>query len=99
MDVATRKQAVSGNYTQFDTMIELVKKIDTKAREYRKIYEETIEEPERQAYGDIADTKFKLYGTNLAPDATFTLRLAFGTVNGYSVDNKKLPFHTTFQRV
>lgn len=97
MDVATRKQAVSGNYTQFDTMIELVKKIDTKAREYRKIYEETIEEPERQAYGDIADTKFKLYGTNLAPDATFTLRLAFGTVNGYSVDNKKLPFHTTFQ--
>ena len=32
----------------------------------------------------------------MAPDATFTLRLAFGTVKGYEVGGEKLPFHTTF---
>jgi hypothetical protein len=32
----------------------------------------------------------------MAPDATFTLRLAFGVVKGYEVDGTELPFHTTF---
>ena len=35
-------------------------------------------------------------GTVIAPDATFTLRLTFGTVQGYEVDGVKLPFYTTF---
>ena len=30
------------------------------------------------------------------PDATFTLRLAFGLVKGYEEDGKKMPFQTTF---
>jgi hypothetical protein len=99
IDVAYRKQAVKGELQHSDTMIELVKLIDEKARELRKAYEETVEEPERQAYGDIAAAKFQVYGTNIAPDATFTLRLAFGTVRGYEVDGKTLPYHTTFQGV
>ena len=37
-----------------------------------------------------------LFGTAVAPDATFTLRLAFGVVKGYDVDGKTIPFHTTF---
>ena len=36
------------------------------------------------------------YGQGVAPDATFTLRLAFGIVKGYEVGGEKLPFHTTF---
>src|SRR5213078_1307423 len=40
--------------------------------------------------------RFKLLGPAVAPAATFTLRLAFGQVKGYSVDGVDLPFTTTF---
>jgi hypothetical protein len=79
-----------------DTMIRLARLVDDEARKLRKRYEDEVEEPERQAYAKIAEARFKVYGRNLAPDATFTLRLAFGVVKGYDVDGEKLPFHTTF---
>ncbi|MBL8822493.1 MAG: S46 family peptidase [Planctomycetia bacterium] len=82
-----------------DPMILLVKSIDEEARKFRKQHEETVEEPERQAYSAIAQARFKVYETQLAPDATFTLRLAFGTVKGYQVNGRTLPYCTTFQGV
>ncbi len=110
VDVATRKRLVegapllrSGNpisaelLNSDDPMIRLVRDIDQEARALRKQFEEAVEEPERQAYATIANAKFAVFGTNIAPDATFTLRLAYGTVKGYEVDGKKLGFHTTFQ--
>ncbi len=78
-----------------DTMIVLARTIDAEARKLRKRHEEEVEEPERQAYADIARARFAAFGKTLAPDATFTLRIAFGTTRGYEVDGKKLPFHTT----
>src|SRR5439155_16408259 len=62
----------------------------------RKAYEDGVEEVERQAYAEIATVRFKTLGRNVAPDATFTLRLAFGVVKGYVEDGKVIPFHTTF---
>ena len=44
----------------------------------------------------FAKVRFKKYGRDVAPDATFTLRLAFGVVKGYAEDGKPVPFHTTF---
>ena len=79
-----------------DPMIQLALAVDAKARELRKKYEEEIEEPERQAYADIATVRFKRFGKSVAPDATFTLRLAFGIVKGYELDGGEIPFHTTF---
>lgn len=79
-----------------DPMIRLARLIDDEARSLRKKYEESVEEPERQAYATIANAKFAVYGTNIAPDATFTLRLAYGTVKGYHVDGKTLLYHTVF---
>src|SRR5439155_15518091 len=79
-----------------DTMIRLARLVDDEARKLRKRYEDEVEEPERQAYAKIAEARFKVYGRNVSPDATFTLRLAFGVVKGYEVDGEKLPFHTTF---
>ena len=70
--------------------------IDQDSRGLRKKYENEVEEVERQAYAEIAKLRFAKLGNTVAPDATFTLRLAFGTVKGYEVDGKKLPFHTTF---
>jgi hypothetical protein len=53
-------------------------------------------EPSKQAYDQIARAKFAVEGSNVYPDATFTLRLAFGTVKGYVEDGKKIPPMTTF---
>lgn len=36
-------------------------------------------------------------GTDTYPDATFTLRLSFGTVKGYEEEGKHIPFETTFE--
>ncbi len=70
--------------------------MDTDARAVRKRYEDEVEEVERQAYAEIAKARFKVLGRGVAPDATFTLRLAFGVVKGYEEDGKHVPFHTTF---
>jgi hypothetical protein len=77
-------------------MIALAKLIDEEARKVRKRYEEEVEEPQRQAMGQLAQARFKLFGKDVAPDATFTLRLAFGVVKGYSVDGAEVPYTTTW---
>jgi len=79
-----------------DPMIQLARLIDPEARKLRKRYEDEVEEVERQAYARIAEARFKALGRNVAPDATFTLRLAFGVVKGYPEDEKMIPFTTTF---
>jgi hypothetical protein len=78
-----------------DTMIKLALSIDDEALKLRKRFEDEVEEPERQASGAISTFRFKLLGNTVAPDATFTLRLAFGVVRGYEVEGTNLPFHTT----
>jgi hypothetical protein len=88
------KQAVLASN---DPLIVLARAIDAKSRELRQRYEEEVEEPERQAYSDIARIRFKALGKNVAPDATFTLRLAFGIARGYQLDDKEIPFQTTFK--
>jgi hypothetical protein len=75
-------------------MIELARLVDADARRVRKILE-TQDEIKRQAYGKIAHAKFVLEKGETYPDATFTLRLAFGPVRGYTEDDKKIPFQTT----
>lgn len=99
-DVAERKRLASGGQkavdASTDSLIALVKRIDDEARAVRKRHEEEVEEPIRQAMGQIAAARFKLLGTDVAPDATFTLRLAYGQVKGYAIDGVTLPFATTF---
>jgi hypothetical protein len=99
-DVIERKKLFEGGIAAIqpctDPMIVLARLIDNDARAERKRYESEVEEVERQAYAEIAKIRFTTYGRNLAPDATFTLRLAFGVVRGYTEDGKPVPFHTTF---
>jgi hypothetical protein len=79
-----------------DAMIQLALLVDEPARALRKTYEEQVEEPLRQAYAKLADARFAIYGTDVYPDATFTLRLAFGQVKGYTEDGEQVPPWTTF---
>lgn len=99
-DVAERRRFYEGGAAAIeksdDAMVRVARQVDDMARSVRKRYEDEIEEVERQAYAVIAKARFKLFGRDVAPDATFTLRLAFGIVKGYSEDSKPVPFHTSF---
>jgi hypothetical protein len=77
-----------------DPMIELAKLIDPEARAVRKILE-TQSEIKQQAHSLIEKARFAIEGTGNYPDATFTLRLAYGTVKGYEEGGQHIPFQTT----
>ena len=77
-------------------MIQLAILVDEPARALRKTSEDQVEEPLRQAYAKLATARFAIYGTDVYPDATFTLRLAFGVVKGYTEQGKQIPPWTTF---
>jgi hypothetical protein len=78
-----------------DPMVKLVLLVDQEARALRKTIE-AQDEIKRQAYGQIAAAKFEVQGANTYPDATFTLRLAFGQAKGYEEDGKQIPYQTVF---
>lgn len=82
-----------------DSMIRLAFALDPRARELRKQVDEQVDEPERKAYAAIARGMFALDGPTMAPDATFSLRIAYGRVGGYQVESQKIPWHTTFGEV
>ena len=58
---------------------------------------EAQNEIKQQAQAQIGKARFAKEGTSQYPDATFTLRLAFGVVKGYEEDGKQIPFETTFE--
>lgn len=66
-----------------DTMIVLARAVDGESRRLRKISEEEVQGPVGLAQQKIADARFKVYGTAIYPDATFTLRLSYGAVAGW----------------
>jgi hypothetical protein len=57
--------------------------------------DEELSEIERQAYARIADVLFGVQGSSTYPDATFTLRLAFGPVRGYEERGRQIAAWTT----
>ena len=78
-----------------DPMIELARLIDPPSRAVRKVVE-TQDEIKRQAHAKITQARLALEKSTPYPDATFTLRLAFGTVKGYEENGRSIPFQTTF---
>jgi hypothetical protein len=98
-DVGVRKNLYKGNpaalQAAHDPMIDLARLIDGPARTARKLYD-AQEEIKKQAYSEIAKARFAIEGTNNYPDATFTLRLSYGTVRGYEQDSKQIPAFTDF---
>jgi len=98
-DVEFRKQLAKGGKEAIaastDPMIVVARLVDPKAREARKRYESEITGVERANYAKIAKALFETEGTKLYPDATFTLRLSYGAVQGYTENGKNVPPFTT----
>jgi hypothetical protein len=97
-DVEFRRQLAAEGGTALgscdDPMIQLAKLVDPESRKIRDL-QESLEEEERQAYAQIAEATFATQGTSTYPDATFTLRLSYGTVKGYEQDGEQIPPWTT----
>ena len=98
-DPEYRKELAKGGKAAIDAsndpMIVVAKMIDAKAREARKRYESEVTGVERSNYAKIARALFETEGTKLYPDATFTLRLSYGAVEGYTENGKKIAPFTT----
>lgn len=97
-DVPFRKQLIDGGEeaikSSSDSMIAIARQLDA---EYRRIRQknESLDERERQAYAKISAATNAIQGTGGYPDATFTLRLAFGVVKGYEQDGEMIQPGTT----
>jgi Peptidase S46 len=79
-----------------DPMIRFAASIDPDLRAVRKDYEARVDAPTRAAAERIAKARFAVYGTSVDPDATFTLRLSYGTVKGFTdAQGKSIEPYTT----
>jgi hypothetical protein len=98
-DAAYRKQLATASRADIeastDPMIVVARTIDAKGRELRKRYDNEVVGVERANYAKIARARFDQEGTKLYPDATFTPRLSYGTVKGYTENGKKVTPFTT----
>jgi hypothetical protein len=66
-----------------DPLIVLAREVDVDARHWRRRYEDEVESVISAASEQLAAARFAVSGTTTYPDATFTLRLAYGTVAGW----------------
>ncbi len=97
LSVETRKKIAAGGidaiHNSKDPMIQLAKIINPEVRRIRTITDQ-LDEQDKQAYAKIAEARFAVEGTSAYPDATFTLRLAFGPVKSYEQDGQQIPAWT-----
>jgi hypothetical protein len=98
-DPAVRKQLYEGGTAAVaastDPLIVLMRDIDPRARELRKQWDDKVDAVIRLNSTKIAKARFAVQGTNSYPDATFTLRLSYGTIKGYVQHGVKIPPYTT----
>lgn len=97
LSVENRRKIASGGIEAInssdDPIIQLAKIVNPEVRRLRTITDQ-LDEQDKQAYARIAEARFAVEGTSSYPDATFTLRLAFGPVKGYEQDGRQIPAWT-----
>ena len=82
-----------------DPFIVLALSLDAESRALRKWHEEEIEAVVEVAHEQIARARFAAYGTTVYPDATFTLRLNFGSVQGWDENGAPVEPFTRLERL
>ena len=97
-DIAVRKSLWNGTWADLvastDPMIQYAIRIDDQARAVRSEYEAKVSGPAQIASQKIAKIRFKAYGTSTYPDATFSLRLSYGKVSGWTYNGTSVPAYT-----
>ena len=99
-DQAVRKALLEGGpqaiNASTDPLIALGRAIDPIARAAQKVLDRDVTSVSSAAREKIGQARFAVFGTAAYPDATFTLRLSYGIVNGYPMNGTKAPYKTTF---
>jgi Peptidase S46 len=80
-----------------DPLIRFAKLVDPDLRAIRKKYEAEVDAPTRAEAERIAKLRFAVFGTTIDPDATFTARLNYGSVKGFTdAQGRSVQPYTTF---
>ncbi len=99
-DVAVRKALWEGGLPAIqasaDPLIRFVARTDSDARAIRQAWEARVSGPVDEAAGRLARAQFVVFGDAAYPDATFTLRLSYGKVAGWSHQGRTVGPFTTF---
>jgi hypothetical protein len=99
-DPAVRKALVDGGEAAVaastDPMIVAARRVDPIVRETTRRMKDTIESVLTPAGEKLGKARFLIYGKDAYPDATFTLRLSYGSVKGYPYNGTVAPPFTTF---
>ncbi|MDP3404074.1 MAG: S46 family peptidase [Brevundimonas sp.] len=77
-----------------DPMIELVLRNDDAAQALRAGWESGVSGPTARAAEKLAQARFAVLGPNQYPDATFSLRLSYGSIQGWTHRGTQVPAFT-----
>jgi hypothetical protein len=98
-DAEFRKKLVEGGESAVaasdDAMIVLARKLDPIRRELVKWLEDNVSSVQQRAGEQLGKARFAAFGKTAYPDATFTLRLSYGKVDGYPMNGTIAPPMTT----
>jgi len=99
-DPAVRKRLLDGGPAAIeqstDPLIVLGRKLAPMAKTMHDTMEREVTGIETAAHEKLGQARFAVYGTSVYPDATFTLRLSYGSVRGYPMNGTLAPYKTTF---
>jgi hypothetical protein len=99
-DPEVREKLVEGGQAAVeastDPMIVLARKLDPQRRETIKWMQDNVQSVLQAGGEKLGTALFLAYGKSMYPDATFTLRLSYGTVKGYAMNGTVAPPITTF---
>lgn len=97
---AERKRLLAGGIraveASTDPLIVLAREIYPLRRALARYAEIEVETPAKQAAEELGRLRFTVFGQDVPPDATGTLRLSFGTVKGYDAEGVLTPWKTNF---
>ncbi len=99
-DPAVRKALWEGGQDAIlastDPMIRFVLLTDPQARDIRKQWEQSVSAPSDAGAERVAAARFAVYGRQAYPDATFTLRLSYGDIAGWTERGRSIGPFTRF---
>jgi hypothetical protein len=79
-----------------DPLLRLARRMDPQLREVEKQFRDRVDAVEEEGLTSVARAGFEAFGTEAYPDASGTLRLAFGKVAGYPLATTLVPPFTTY---
>jgi hypothetical protein len=99
-DLAVRKALIDGGEAAVaastDPMIVAARRVDPIVRATNTRLRDTFGSVLTKEGEKLGKARFLIYGKDAYPDATFTLRLSYGTVDGYPYNGTIAPPFTTF---